>query len=265
MICRWRTCSSAGLLSAFCSRAVRAPRRHSLGAALLALSATPFLLPAGQVTGRIELVDSRNPAVRRHRDYSGVVVILRSSNGPQPGVPPPKKSAIVQKDKTFLPHVLAVPVGSTVDFPNADPIFHNAFSSYNGQIFDVGLYPPGTSRSVRFSREGVVRVFCNIHPSMSAMIVVLATPYYATTREDGSFEIAGVPQGDYGLSFIHERATEQALAAAGRHVRVDAEGLTLSEIMISEAGFLSTPHKNKYGQDYAPEPPSQSAYQEMRH
>ena len=100
---------------------------------------------------------------------------------------------MVQKDKTFTPHILAVPVGATVDFPNFDPIFHNAFSNYDGQVFDVGLYPPGTSRSVRFSRPGVVRVFCNIHASMSAVIAVLATPYFDTSKRDGKFEIRDVP------------------------------------------------------------------------
>src|SRR6202044_1888521 len=104
-----------------------------------------------------------------------------------------------QKGKMFMPHILPVMAGTTVDFPNLDPIFHNAFSSYSGQIFDVGLYPPGTSRSVRFTREGVVRVFCNIHSSMSAMIVVLATPYFAVTGRDGSFALPDVPPGEYTL------------------------------------------------------------------
>ena len=118
---------------------------------------------------------------------------------------------------------------------------------------------------MRFTREGVVRVFCNIHSSMSAMIVVLATPYYATTGKDGSFEIPEVPPGHYQLSVIHERATEAALASVARRIAVGADNLTLPEIVISEAGFLSTPHKNKYGQDYSPEPPAQSSYPEIRH
>jgi plastocyanin len=220
---------------------------------------------AAQISGRVILSDSRDPGVRNRRDYSGVVISLKPLAGAPTAPLDIKKEVILQKNKMFSPHVLAIPVGSTVDFPNADPIFHNAFSSYNGQIFDVGLYPPGTTRSVRFAREGVVRVFCNIHSSMSAMIVVLGTPYYATTRKDGSFSIADVPSGDYAMTLVHERATEATLAAVARRVSVGVENMTLAEIVISEAGFLSIPHKNKYGKDYAPEPPSEPVYPEAKH
>src|SRR5262249_14692747 len=112
---------------------------------------------------------------------------------------------------------------------------------------------------------GVVRVFCNIHSSMSAMIVVLGTPYYATTRKDGSFVITDVPQGAYTMTFVHERATEAALERVSRKLEVGADNITLPEIVISEAGFLSIPHKNKYGREYSPEPPSEPVYPETRH
>ena len=105
----------------------------------------------------------------------------------KPPVLAPAHATIRQKGKTFLPHILAITAGTVVDFPNDDPIFHNAFSNYNGQIFDLTLYPPGTTRSVHFTRPGVVRVFCNIHASMSAVIVVLKTPYFAVSNRDGTF------------------------------------------------------------------------------
>jgi hypothetical protein len=159
---------------------------------------------------------------------------------------------MLQKDKMFMPHVLPISTGSTVDFPNADPIFHNAFSSYNGQIFDVGLYPPGSSRSVRFTRPGIVRVFCNIHPSMSAVLLVLDTPYFATTAADGSFHI-DAPPGEYEMNVFHERATEAAMKALSRRIAVGAAPLRLPAIAISESGYLVSPHKNKYGNDYPPE------------
>ena len=91
-----------------------------------------------------------------------------------------KHARLIQKDKTFTPHVLAIETGTTVDFPNYDPIFHNAFSNFSGQLFDIGLYAPGSSRSFRFQRSGMVRIFCNIHPAMSAVILVVDTPYFAS-------------------------------------------------------------------------------------
>jgi len=218
---------------------------------LAALLATTLV--AGTVTGKVELRDSRDPAVRNHRDYSGAVISLTPMQGETALTPSTKHAVILQKNKTFSPHVLAIPVGSYVDFPNLDPIFHNAFSSYSGQLFDVGLYPPGTSRSVRFIREGVVRVFCNIHSSMSAMIVVLATPYFAVTKHDGSFTLPDVPPGDYKLGVIHERSSEVTLRSLTRWITVGPDALTLPVLGISEVGYLSIPHKNKYGQSYPPD------------
>jgi len=216
---------------------------------LICFSASLLPLGAAPVSGRVELRDSRSAAVRTHHDFSGVVIALTSvDNTAMPAAA--KHAVMLQKDKTFSPHVLAIQAGSLVEFPNADPIFHNAFSSYNGQVFDIGLYPPGTTRSVKFSRPGVVRVFCNIHASMSALIVVVASPYYATTKQDGSFSIADIPAGQYNLNVFHERASETALAGLSRKITVGPEGASLSSIVISEAGYLSIPHKNKYGHDY---------------
>src|SRR5690348_4611992 len=138
----------------------------AVAAVLLALPA-----PAVTVSGSVQLADSRDPNVSRRGDYSGVVVWLDRTGEPAP----PSRPRIVkveQKHKEFKPHVTAISLGSTVDFPNLDLIFHNAFPNFSGQPFDVGLYPPGTTQKVYFRREGIVRVFCNIHPTMSAVIVV---------------------------------------------------------------------------------------------
>ena len=204
---------------------------------------------AATVAGQIQVRDSRAEAVLKRKDYSGIVVSLK----PLTGVPAPSTTpaAMNQKGKTFVPHILPVTMGTVVNFPNFDPIFHNAFSSYNGQIFDVGLYPPGTSRSIRFSKPGVVRVFCNIHPTMSAVILVLPTPYFTTTAKDGSFKM-DVPPGTYELNVFHERATEQTLQSLSQRIIVTAEGQTIPAIPVSEAGFLSVPHKDKYGKEYGP-------------
>jgi plastocyanin len=220
-------------------------------------------LSAGDVTGHVELIDSRDPGVRKHGDRSGVVISLNPLSSAEVKAAQPIRATITQKDKTFLPHMLAIPVGSTVDFPNLDPIFHNAFSSYNGQLFDLGLYPPGSTRSVKFTRPGVVRVFCNIHSSMSAMIVVLATPWFAVTGRDGSFNIRDVPPGEYDLRLVHERATEATLQALSRRFTAPKETLNLGVLSVSEAGHLSTPHKNKYGHDYPADPDEHSSYPEI--
>lgn len=219
-------------------------------------SSLPLL--AGSVTGKVELRDSRVASVRKRLDYSGVVISLTPLSPLKPvGRLTDIHVKMIQKDKKFIPHILAIAAGAYVDFPNDDPIFHNAFSSYNGQLFDLGLYAPGATKSVRFSREGIVRVFCNIHSSMSAVIVVLATPYFATTVRDGAFQIPNVPPGEYQLNVFHERATEAVLRALSRRITVP---LALPAIVISEAGFLQMPHNNKYGHGYPAESDDRSIY-----
>jgi plastocyanin len=182
-------------------------------------------LSAAPVTGTIVLRESRIASVAHGADYSGVVISLRATDQPA-AIAPAKHAIMLQKNKMFTPHILPVVAGTTIDFPNADPIFHNAFSSYSGQIFDIGLYPPGTSRSVRFQRPGIVRVFCNIHPAMSAIILVLTTPWFAVTPHDGSFRI-DVPPGSYDLEIYHERATEEALQSLSHRIVVTADGLRI--------------------------------------
>lgn len=218
-----------------------------------------FLLLAGScegatVAGNISLVDSREPAVRAGKDFAGVVIWLEPTNPSalslvsrtQP------RAQILQKDKKFLPHILAVATGTTVDFPNTDPIFHNAFSNFEGKVFDIGLYPPRTSRAVTFDRSGIVRVFCNIHPTMSAIIVVVGTHYFTTTRSDGRFTLANVPPGEYTMRLFHERATPATLDSLTRRISVREGPTAIPPITISESGYLPFPHKNKYGKEYPP-------------
>ena len=188
---------------------------------------TAAALQGASLAGTVVLRDSRDEAVTKQKDYSGVVVSAVPVNGVMP-----------QKSKTFTPHVLPVTTGATVDFPNADPIFHNAFSSYSGQIFDVGLYPPATTKSVRFNRPGVVRVFCNIHPTMSAIILVLNTHYFPTTS--------------------------QTLAGLSLRIVAGEQPTRLPAIAVSEAGYLLAAHKNKYGHDYDSSPDDQTLYPSVR-
>ena len=233
----------------------KSPRGASrLAVAALSLTLLISTIQAATVSGAV--------SIPGRKDSSGVVVYAIPANGAAP-LAPSKHAVMLQKNKTFSPHLLPIVVGTMVDFPNADPIFHNAFSSFNGQIFDLSLYPPGTSRSVRFARPGVVRVFCNIHPTMSAVILVLNTDYFAQSARDGSFTLA-MPPGDYTLSFFHERSTEKTLAALSQKISLPAEGLKLAPVEVSEAGFIPVPHKNKYGKDYPPPPDDQIVYPGVR-
>ena len=219
--------------------------------ALTALCLFGRPLASGSVTGRVELTDSHMASVRKSGDYSGVVIWLLPADGTPAPRADGKHARLIQKDKTFTPHVLAIQTGTTVDFPNYDPIFHNAFSNFSGQLFDIGLYAPGSSRSFRFERSGTVRIFCNIHPTMSAVILVVDTPYFNVSGRDGAFEIANVPPGEYQLKVFHERATDSVLQGLERRVSVEAGNLTLPPIQISESGYLPASHKNKYGKDYS--------------
>jgi plastocyanin len=228
---------------------------------LICFSLIAAMLDAATISGTVELRDSRVASVSRQKDFSGVVVSAESVD--RTSAPPPGHAVMLQKGKMFTPHILAVTAGTSVDFPNSDPIFHNAFSSYDGQIFDVGLYPPGSSKSVRFVWPGVVRVFCNIHPTMSAIVLVLNTPYFTPTAKDGSFQL-DLPPGEYQLNVFHERATVQTLAGLKRRIVVTGQPARLTPITVSEAGYLPAAHKNKYGTDYAAPPDDRVFYPGVR-
>jgi plastocyanin len=226
----------------------------------LVVLAAAFPSASSTLRGSVELVGSSDPMVRKHKDYSGVVVWLEPLQGPIVLAPPSQPAVMIQKNKTFTPHVLAIPLGGRISFPNLDPIFHNAFSNFNGQIFDVGLYKPGQSRTVAFKRPGVVRVFCNIHPQMSAVIVVLDTPYFAVSDRSGSFTIENVPPGEYQFHVFHERASAEVLDSLARKITVETALLQLPPFHISESGYVQLEHKNKYGKDYPPVIEEQPAY-----
>jgi len=163
--------------------------------------------------------------------------------------------ALIQKDKTFTPHLLVVRVGTVVDFPNRDPFFHNVFSLFEGKRFDLGLYEAGTTRHVLFDRPGVCYIFCNIHPEMSAVVVVLDTPYYGVANRRGTVEISGVPPGRYTMHVWDERSLPEDLAQLTREVVISPDQTSLGMLRIRETG-VALAHKNKYGQDYEkPAPP----------
>jgi len=151
---------------------------------------------------------------------------------------------LVQKNKAFQPHILAVSIGSTVSFPNEDAIFHNVFSMSAPQPFDLGLYRSGETRTRTFSSAGTYRVFCNIHPQMSALVVVVSTPHITTAGADGRFTLT-LPPGRYRVTALSERAGPVSVEVTSAAGAVTAPDLTLDE-----SAWNIVQHKNKFGQEY---------------
>ncbi len=201
------------------------------------------------VTGSVQVVRAKVGASKG--SDANVVVWLVPSDGSKTALHPSTSLKLVQKDKSFSPHVLIVPVGSSVEFPNQDPFFHNVFSLFNGKRFDLGLYESGSTRYVHFDHEGVSYIFCNIHPEMGAVIVALSTPYYAVSGVDGKVTLRGVPDGDYDLHVWAEAMDEQQLKTLTRRVHVVANSHNLGAIQLTETTQTSA-HKNKFGEDYPP-------------
>ncbi len=189
---------------------------------------------------------------------SNVVVWLSSLD--HPGQSSAGESAadqsprLVQRNKSFEPHVLVVQVGTVVQFPNKDPFFHNIFSLYDGKRFDLGLYEAGTTRSVRFDRPGVSFLFCNIHAEMSAVVVAVDTPYFAISDRTGRVTIPNVPDGRYNLHVWYERGTPENLKSLTHAVSVSESARSLPVIRVIDNPDFTLAHKNKYGQDYVPPP-----------
>ena len=125
------------------------------------------------------------------------VVWLDAPNAPGPPGRSAARVVLDQRNLTFIPHVLVVRVGTTVDFPNNDRVFHNVFSFRDGKRFDLGMYPVGALRHVVFDQPGLSRIFCNIHPHMAAYVMAVDSPYFARSDDSGAFTIAAVPAGTY--------------------------------------------------------------------
>jgi plastocyanin len=167
---------------------------------------------------------------------------------------PQKSTRLLQRNKAFVPHFLIVPVGTTVEFPNQDPFFHNIFSLYDGRRFDLGLYEAGTTRTIRFDRPGVSYLFCNIHAEMSAVVLAVDTRYFATSDRSGKVIIRDVPDGRYQLNVWYERSAPGELSELRRVVTISDSSRNLGPISLVEIPNFTLAHKNKYGLDYVPPP-----------
>ena len=155
-------------------------------------------------------------------EISNVIVFVKDA--PHRGEPAPMHVTITQKDEAFVPRVVAITRGSTIDFPNSDPFFHNVFSLSRGANFDLGRYPRGETKSRRFPNAGLVKVYCHIHSHMTASIMVFDHPYFRIPDTDGNFTLDDVPAGSYQISAWHERIGESintVKVEAGRTARVE--------------------------------------------
>jgi plastocyanin len=212
---------------------------HSIvGLAGLAVAAGGAPLQAGTVSGRVKLLEKGG---RTAPDCSEVVVWLEGARGRVKAT----RVAMAMKGKEFRPHLVAVGVGSTVEFPNDDPLFHNAFSVSGDNRFDLDLYKRPKTGAFTVQHPGVVRVYCNIHPQMSAVVVVRDNPWFSRANADGSFALEEVPAGRYVLKAWHERGGE-----AATEVSVPAEGAATADLTLDGSRFKRTAHKNKFGKDY---------------
>jgi plastocyanin len=210
------------------------------------------------VTGKLELFRESSAA---EDSSTGVVWLTRIGNPAEsPNVSAAPRKQLVQKNKSFIPHLLVVQVGSPVVFPNKDPFFHNVFSLFDGKRFDLGLYEAGTSRTALFDREGISYIFCNIHPEMSAVVVALKTPFYGISDSRGLISIPDVPPGRYELHVWHERAIPESLDSQVRTILVSEAAHSFGVLRVAEQPSVPQPHKNKYGQDYETPIPSDPVY-----
>ena len=139
----------------------------------------------------------------------------------------PTRAVMDQRNETFVPHVLAITTGTTVEFPNSDRIYHNVFSLSKTRPFDLGRYAVGRSKSLRFERPGIVRVFCDIHSHMSAFILVFSHPFFAMTDADGRYRIDNVPPGSYSVI-----AWNEGVSSDPAPVAVGNGGVTEQNIVV---------------------------------
>lgn len=192
----------------------------------------------GNVRGNV--VVSRSPGAAS-TDPSPILVYLVGFTEP----PPPGSAEILQRDKHFLPNLLGITAGQRVSFPNGDPFYHNVFSPSSARKFDLGQYRPGETRSRVFPKTGVVDVYCNIHPQMSATILVLPNRRFAAAQPDGTFEIDGVPPGRWTIYAYSRRAVKPV----GKPVVVTAGATTEIDFHVTETRSDFS-HLNKYGEKY---------------
>lgn len=219
----------------------RLPLMAACAATLLAVT-----LQAATVAGKVTFVTKRGQNPVRNE----TLVWLEPAGTRSARKPAPAAFQMMTRNKTVSPHVLAVPAGSSVAFPNEDPISHNLFSLSQGNQFDLGLYRRGPGKTQKFDTPGLVNVYCNVHPNMSAVIHVMTSPYYAFADAAGSYAIADVPAGKYQLIAWNE----QGGMSAPQPIEISAAGAVSGNpaVTLDSTAYRQTQHLNKLGKPYLP-------------
>jgi plastocyanin len=196
---------------------------------------------AHDVSGTVQIILKGD---KPKSDISAVIVYLELPENVKAAPSSRREYEMATKNKQFSPRAVAVPVGAAVNFPNSDPIYHNIFSVSAPNQFDLGLYKGGESKTKIFEAPGIVRVFCNVHPQMTATIIVANTPYFTTADKQGAFSFGNIPDGNYLLkAYADEGQSSQ---------RIEVKDAVLNvTVKIDARNYKQLPHKNKFGKDYS--------------
>ncbi|HUP61842.1 MAG TPA: hypothetical protein VNA69_15655 [Thermoanaerobaculia bacterium] len=197
-------------------------------------------LGAAVVTGKVMFLTKRG-----QRPVVNETLVWLDAAGKSPKRPA-AAFTLTTRSKAFLPHVVAVPAGSTINFPNEDPIAHNLFSLTPGNTFDLGLYRRGGGKAHKFEKPGVINIYCNVHPNMSAVVHVMSTPWYGFADANGNYSF-DVPPGRYRVTAWNEQG-----GSAATEIEVKNDGKVAGATLLTIDGrtFRLVQHTNKFGKTY---------------
>jgi plastocyanin len=226
-------------------------------AVLAGLLGLPWMPACAQelyrVTGEVRLVSAKPDGPLKNASQVAVWLVPVAGQGDEAvKTAANRQYTMLQQNKHFEPHLLVVPTGASVVFPNLDPWFHNVFSLYQGKRFDLGLYQAGSQKTVKFDRPGPSYIFCNIHPEMSGVILAVNSNYIGVSDQSGNVTITGVPAGKYMVHVWHELAA-QSLESVQREIVVGEEHHSFGVVSFAVLPRTQEKHANKYGQDYDPQ------------